>query len=617
MGAIYEEFERELAVWRRAYAGRPREEVVKLLLLAIEREQIVTVAYREELMTWRLGGMAIADDAREIIRHALVWAWKDEEMHAIYCRGAVMRLGGRGLKLRSVLQQAGGYVGGWVTAVRQHVRWRDAPISRAVASAVAAVGLALGKIPREVRRHLCYAPFREFCAFNIDAERTAARCFERLGELLETDPRASPAQVDEVRRMQRDEERHAHVFATFAGALDEKDRLVAGVTADRLAERVAEAGEYFLPRARRRSALAATPLASGGEVHVRAGRGPEDRRPVLREVLDRAGLGAVLEERARAEGKAVADLRVAVKVGFMLGYSRRDLSSIADPELIDELVGWLGERGARDVVLVENRNLYDRFYANRSVREVAAYFGIESPRFRVVDASEEQVPQAYERGLAQYTVGRTWRDADVRISLGKMRSHPIEVVYLTVQNLEGLGGRTDEYLFAERQAHRDTAEVMLLDLYPPHFAVLDAYERAADGLLGMMACRRPRSPRRIYGGRDALSVDIVAARHLGLRDFRESPTLAAAAAWFGDPSEKISVVGVDAPVRPWKGPFHSDLSTVAAFFAQPVYEWASGRGALFVPEFDTAAFPPLEPEGRVLRAARRAVRALVGLKGPR
>ena len=64
----------------------------------------------------------------------------------------------------------------------------------------------------------------------------------------------------------------------------------------------------------------------------------------------------------------------------------------------------------------------------------------------------------------------------------------------------------------------------------------------------------------------------------------------------------------------WRTPYHSELSTVLSFLAFPVYVLGSGRGALFVPEMDEAAFPPLKREGFLLRAARRAVRRLIGLR---
>jgi hypothetical protein len=196
-----------------------------------------------------------------------------------------------------------------------------------------------------------------------------------------------------------------------------------------------------------------------------------------------------------------------------------------------------------------------------------------------------------------------------------MRSHPVELVYLTVPNVEWVGGRCDQFLFLERQAHRETAIMMLLDEFPPHFALLDGYDLAAHGLMGVMGCPRPLSPRRLYAGRDALALDRVAGRHLGLRDTRESSILRAAEHWFGDERGDAEVVGVDEPVPGWRSPYDGEISTLLSFLAYPVYVLGSGRGALFVPEMDEAAFPPLR-EGAVLRTARKAVRRLLGLSLP-
>jgi len=301
----------------------------------------------------------------------------------------------------------------------------------------------------------------------------------------------------------------------------------------------------------------------------------------------------------------------------MLGYDRKDLSVITDPLLIAELARYIFELGCTDVAVVEVPNLYDRFYRNRSVADVARYFHIESPHFRVVDSSEEQVPQAYDRGLGQYTVGNTWKESEFRISFGKMRSHSIEIVLLTVAALEGLGPRLDEFLFVERQANREMANMMLIDQFPPDFAIIDAYDSAADGLLGMMGCPNPKSPRRFYAGGDAISVDIVAGRHIGLGNPRGSLHLRTACHWFGDPSAAIRVIGPDEPVAGWKTPHRNALSTLLSLLAYPVYEYASGRGAIFVPEMDPEAFPPIVKESWWLRSLRRNLQRLLGLRHKR
>lgn len=613
MGDIYDQFELELASLGQKYASNPRRQMIRLFLMALEREEIVSVGYREELIAARLDTMPISEQEREIVRHALLWIWKDEEMHAIYIRGAIFKIGAFPLRARAVLRQLAGALGGWSSSVRQHVRWSDAPLSRAVATLLTWAGSLTGKVPADVRQHLSYRSFRDFCLFNVDAEKTAWLCWQRLIELTSGQPFMLPSLIDDFSRIREDEDRHRQIFEILAAALDDNDRLMPEETAESLAQKIGAVGEVFLPRALRRRRAAENALGSGGRVRIVQGRTLEEKVTLFRELLDNH-LGDLLRERAASLNKPLSEFRVAIKPAFMLGYDRRDRSMITDRDLLNELGRFLKERGCNEVAVVEGRNLYDHFYDNRSVLNVAEYLEISSPHFRVVDLSDEQVPHAYFRGMAQYTVGKAWKDADFRISFAKMRSHPVELVHLTIANLEGIGARCDQFLFAERQADRETATMMLLDEFPPHLSVIDAYEQAADGLVGIMGCPQPATPLRFYAGRDALAVDMVATRHMGLSDPRDATNLRAACHWFGDPEESIEIDGPDEPVPNWRSPYYSEISTLLSFLALPVYVLGSGRGAVFVPEMDQEAFPPLRPASVPLRIGRYGIQRLLGLR---
>jgi uncharacterized protein (DUF362 family) len=614
MSHVVDEFARSMAGWRRKYTGQPEQEMQHLLFLGLEREEVVSVAYRETLMLRRLKTMPVAADVQELIYHALVWAWKDEQMHAIYLRGAILRLGNPALRMRAFLRQLMGATGGWAGSVRQHIPWIQAPLSHTLATLITWIGFLTGQVPQEVRSYLRYRPFRDFCLFNVDAEKTAALCYQRMLELIPQLPAVPPTLSDEIRRLYEDEERHTQIFETIAAALDEQDRLVPGETGETLAQKIATVGEYFLPRSRRSAAATSNPLGHASRVWVRQGATAADKLSLFQSLLDESSLRTQLAHRAHQLGKPLQDLRLAIKAAFMLGYHRKDRAIITDPELLDTLARYLQRQGCREIAVVEARNIYDRFYTNRTVGHVAAYFGIASPAFHIVDLSEEQAPHTYFRGLAQYSVGRTWQEADFRITFGKMRSHATEQVYLTVGNLEGLGARCDQFLFAERQAHRDTAVMMLMSDFPPDFALLDAYDSAADGLVGMMGCPRPQTPTRLYAGTDALALDMVAARHMGLPDPRYSSLLNTACHWFGDPTPHTEVIGTDTPLLDWRGPYHSEWTTFLSLLAYPVYEFGSGRGTLFVPEMDLQAFPLLKQEGLLLRLGRRGLQLFLGLR---
>jgi hypothetical protein len=621
MGAVFEEFEAQLASWDKEYAGRPDDHLIRLCLLALEREEIVSIAYREDRIMARLARMPLEESIRRIIHHALLWAWKDEEMHAIYIRGAIFRLGSRALRARALAKQTAGAVGGWSSAVMQHLPWTRAPFSRAFASALTATGSWTGQVPEDVKKHLNYGPFRDFCLFNVDAEHTAAACWRRMTELSQETAALPPQCREDFRRVQQDEENHLRIFTIIAEALDDKDCLRSGESETTLRSKIAEVGEFFLPRVERKKA---NPLGQGGRVWVRQAQSPdvenksvEDKRAAFREFLRHTDLLKCVEARRRQMGKDAAAFKIVIKTAFMLGYHQADRSPLTDPDLLDELAAFLGAGGFTDITVGEGRNLYDCFFGNRTVAAVAGYFKIQSSRYRLIDFTEEQVEHSYGRGFGLSTIALSWKDADFRISFGKLRSHPVELVYLSLGNMENAGSRCDQFIFPERQAHRETAILMTLSDFPPDFALLDAYQATPDRILGMLGSPRPLNPHRFYAGADALAVDIVAASHIGLPEPRDSGLLRAAIQWFGDPRGHATVVGCNSPIPEWRSPYHNEISSLLSLLAYPVYQFSSGRGSLFLPEMDEAVFPPLFRANLLTRCGRTVLRRLLGFRRPR
>src|SRR5688572_20856510 len=159
-------------------------------------------------------------------------------MHALPICGAIFKVGTLPLRARALLRQLAGALGGWSTSVRQHVRWSDAPVSRAVATLLTWTGSLTGKVPPSVRQHLRYRSFRDFCLFNVDAEKTAWLCWDRLIELTSGQPFMLPSLIDDFRRIRDDEDRHRQIFEVLAAALDDNDQLVPEETAERLAEKI-------------------------------------------------------------------------------------------------------------------------------------------------------------------------------------------------------------------------------------------------------------------------------------------------------------------------------------------------------------------------------------------
>ena len=240
MHEIRQEFEQHLAGWRSRYAGHPEREILRLSLLALEREENVAVAYGEGVLRRRLAGIRLPADVREVMQQALSQVWKDEEWHAIYVRQALRQRDDTVVTARTWLHQIAGAAGGWTVSVRQHRRWSEAPLSRAAATLVLWLGQLTRQVPRSVRRHLDYCSFKQFCLYNVHTETTAWLCWQRLTELA-TQGGIAQEHVREFRRIADDEDRHRRVFDVLASVLAEGDRSRDDVTKDILLARLDEA----------------------------------------------------------------------------------------------------------------------------------------------------------------------------------------------------------------------------------------------------------------------------------------------------------------------------------------------------------------------------------------
>jgi hypothetical protein len=611
---VVEEIHDVLDRWARRLAGRPQVERRRLLLLALEREQLVTVAYDEKVMAARLARLDLPPELRRLVYQPLVWAWKDEELHADYVRGLLVRTG-RPLPVLVILgRQLAGALSGWVSVVQHHGDPARAPVRSLAASALIGVARLSGRVSPTLARELRFQSFRRYLLLNAALEQTAEIGYERAVELA-----ASPEERDALDRIRADEERHGRIFRLLAGVLDDHDRPRPGVTAAGLARDLAEVSPWFVPAEQRPPAengagagAGRRPRSFGANAPVRAeqGHGDDDLVPTLHRALDGAGIGDLV---------AAHPGPVALRAAFMLGYHRDDRSNIVDPRVVEAIARYLRDHGATEVAVLEAPTVYGRFFAHRSVAEVARYFGFTSPLYRVVDLEEDQVPWNFDRGLAQTTTSGTWHDATVRLVVAKLRTDPNEIAHLSLSSLHGMDGRVRESIHPDRQVSYRNAVMMLLDHSPPDAAVVDAWGPVADGPFGVMGCACPPTEHRFYAGRDALAVDAAVLADLGVGDPRRAPSFRAACHWFGlDPPPPV-VGGAPAP-----GPFGPDLrrpqatpwSRLVARLGSPVYTYASRHGELFVPALDTAAFPPTPPPGPVTRAVRWSAQRAFGLHPP-
>jgi hypothetical protein len=598
--ALLDEVRGLLADWRQRYARRPDDEREQLWLLALEREQIVAVAYREEAVAGRVSALPIGDSARALLRQTLVWIWKDEELHAEYLRGLLSHR--RGLMPTLVVygRVVQGALSGWVSSTENNLEPRTARFRTGAASALVFAAGKTGQVPAALVPELRYQTFKKYCELNVALEATAELAYHRLIELARDD-----AERATFERVRADEQRHIDAFRLLANALTDDDRLAPGVTAEELVRGLGAISEWFVPASMRESRPRV--FGSGGRVAVRSGVSDDEKAPVLRECLDAAGLGEVVA------GKQ----SVAIRVSFMLGYDRRARANVNDPELVELVARYLRERGVTDVAVLEAPTIYGSYFARRSVREVAEYFGFTSDAYRIVDIEEDMCPCHFERGFVQRSISGTWLDADIRIVMSKLRTDPTEFAHLSLSTLEGSTGPIDASFYAGRKVDFRSATMMLLDVAPPEFAIVDGWAPVADGPFGVMGCVRPNDVRYIYAGADALAVDCTVLADLGVADARRAPIVRRAMHWFGLTTRAVDVDGFRPELaRQLRGAHASRVLRALGTASYPIYMSLSKRGELFVPAMDVDAFPPSPAPNLPTRAVRRAAQRAFGLGVP-
>ncbi|MFI5041059.1 MAG: DUF362 domain-containing protein [Acidimicrobiales bacterium] len=593
-----------LAAWRIRFAGRPDLERHELLLLALEREQFVTIAYRESALIQRIDSLPVGPDLQALIRQALVWIWKDEELHSTVLRGLLLK-SRRPVATGIVLgHQLIGAASGWVTSTRQQRRPGSPRLRGAAADILIGAGRLAGRITPELADELRYRSFRRYCELNVALERTAELAYERLVDIA-PDP-DEHALFDHIRL---DEHHHGDAFRALAAALDDDDHLVPGQSVESLGSSLASVSTWLVPaRMRHNETARRSAFTTTAPVFVADGA-VDELDACLWRILDGAGIG-----RQVVGGPG----RVAVRTSFMLGYDRRDRSNVVSPALLDGLARYLRCHGATDVAVLEAPTVYGRYFNGRSVPEVAEYFGYDSAHYRIVDVGTDQRPFPYQRGLLQSTMSATWWDADVRLVAAKLRTDPNEFGHLCLCTLEGMASQIDETVYTQRQLDFRTSTMMLLDAAPPDGAIVDAWGPIADGPVGVMGCRRPAHARRVYAGSDTFAVDRAVLADMGLADALRAPILRRAFHWFGIDAEPLDVRGGSGPLPAgFRDPWSRRRWRALAIASYPVYANFSGEGKAFVPAMDLEAFPSRDAVSPLLGAVRRATQGALGLSAGR
>jgi uncharacterized protein (DUF362 family) len=190
-------------------------------------------------------------------------------------------------------------------------------------------------------------------------------------------------------------------------------------------------------------------------VVVRDARG-KDTFPVVRDLLDRLGVG-----------KAVEGKSVVLKPNLCT--ERAEILEVANtsPVVVEAVVRYLRDHTPSIVIGESDGTRYsaNEAFRNNGTYELGRKYGVKVQNF----TEDVQVAVA-QRDLAGWTLARTWLDADVFITIPKLKTHATAYFTGALKNQWGCIPRSDRILL-----HRKLDELIgvVNSLRPVDFAVMD------------------------------------------------------------------------------------------------------------------------------------------------
>jgi len=251
----------------------------------------------------------------------------------------------------------------------------------------------------------------------------------------------------------------------------------------------------------------------------------------FQELLSLTRFDGCLQKIYSESGKSINDFSVVIKPNMMVYINPNNHQVVVtDKELVELLIDHIRNLGFTNIAVVEAQNDVGRMFKNHNVRVVAKQIGYQPDgRYRIVDLTEEAVKFKYEyihlngrKKLWKHTVGRTWRDADFRISFAKCKTHEHDYMTLAVKNIYGCFPNPNKVCEYHMKYEVWDVTGRLYRNFPVHFAFVDCW-MASDGFQGYKI-PSPRPLKMLFSGPDAVAVDMEIFKRAGL-DYKKSRIL--------------------------------------------------------------------------------------------
>lgn len=243
----------------------------------------------------------------------------------------------------------------------------------------------------------------------------------------------------------------------------------------------------------------------------------EDKLQTMQRAIEVSHFLPRVEAVLKESGKKRDKFLIAIKPNIMTGSLREENSPVyTDPQLVEHLIAQLRKKKFGNIAVVEARNVYDYSYQGRDVKSVAEMVGYTSNGYRIEDLSEQKEPFDYGGVLGHHTVGRTWRDADFRISFAKNKTHWQCLYTGCLKNIYGCLPEWDKmkHYHGKRREFYQCC-ILIVDAFPVHFGFLDAWV-SGDGFSGHVRDAKPNHTKTIFASENIFALDWVMGEKMNL-----------------------------------------------------------------------------------------------------
>ena len=184
------------------------------LTYALEREQVVDIAYSEDAIEDLVRSLNVDPVTRRIVERAILWIHRDEALHAQFIRGCLLRSRRPRSWAPIIASQVVGMVGGWCSSVSPGHDAEAFGLRQLTARTALRAGALAGQIPSPLVDAFRLPGFQAFCAISHVLESAAIEAYDAMLAHLDED------EQETFRRIRADEKRHTEVFELFLSVFD-------------------------------------------------------------------------------------------------------------------------------------------------------------------------------------------------------------------------------------------------------------------------------------------------------------------------------------------------------------------------------------------------------------